>query len=63
VKIVNLKPGEWVQIGEDVFIRINVIKQPRVIIGVQAPLSKLVLRAELADRPPPDVMPNLKCRQ
>ncbi len=47
MKIVNLKLGGWVKVGEDVYVRLNSIFGKRCHIGVQAPLDKLVLRGEL----------------
>lgn len=49
--VLSRKRGEWIRIGEDILITIVKITGRKAKIGILAPASVTVLRAELLDEP------------
>jgi carbon storage regulator len=49
--ILTRRPGETILIGEDIEVRILEVRGNQVRIGIEAPETVKVLRAELADPP------------
>ena len=51
--ILTRRPGESIQVGEDIEISVLEIRGNQVRIGINAPAEVLVLRSELLNKTPP----------
>ena len=52
--ILTRRPGESIQVGEDIEISVLEIRGNQVRIGINAPAEVLVLRSELLNKTPPN---------
>jgi carbon storage regulator len=50
--ILTRRPGESIQVGDDIEISVLEIRGNQVRIGINAPADVLVLRSELLNTPP-----------
>lgn len=53
MKVVNLRPGQAVKLGDNIVIHLHRVQEGRAALGVEAPRDILVLRAELTRFSPP----------
>jgi carbon storage regulator len=51
--VLSRKPGEVLNIGENITVTLLAVKGSRAVIGVSAPAEVSVLRAELVPNAPP----------
>ena len=52
--ILTRRPGESIQIGEDIEISVLEIRGNQIRLGINAPADVLVLRSELLNKTPAD---------
>ena len=55
--ILTRRPGESIQVGDEIEISVLEIRGNQVRLGIKAPTDVLVLRSELADIARPDSPP------
>jgi carbon storage regulator len=55
--ILTRRPGESIQVGQDIEISVLEIRGNQVRLGISAPPDVLVLRAELVDTTPTEDAP------
>ena len=49
--ILTRRPGESIQIGEEVTVRVLAVNGSQICIGVEAPKETNIVRTELLDKP------------